>query len=672
MKRLMLLLAIIVSCCSLVNAQEKFMSGGIQRTMVVYAPANLPANRPLLISLHGHSQDANYQSSQANYQAVADTAKFVVVYADGIDRSWDLYGDKDINFILDIIGEMKKRYNINTNRVYLSGFSMGGMMTYYAATKIADKIAAFAPVSGYNMGGPNAVSSRPIPLLHVHGTGDDVCAYSPVQSHIDAWVKRNGCNTTPQVLNPYPVGSNSTATMYRYRDGLNGVEVAHLKLPGKGHWHSNDPAFAMTNVEVWNFCQRYSLVGGPERQSLVPESGCFDMDKDKHNEFVMTFDKAVDCSKVKATLTYTTNVITLDLKETGESMKLTFTIPAGAVMPNGTYTLKVDNIESTDGGKGSAVTAEYKYGIEEVGETLNIDTILVQDWYSQKDLISEGIPVGWNRVNSRSDGSKDEKTSGMANTDGARMKYFAEGGDFKAGFYLSARDYDRVDFTYGDNSSYLMTLRKKRYIVSFNSIYWNTNARTDKNTFTMSIINRTNQEVLYSETLTPAGCLNEVSDIKVSGSKHHEIEVDIPTNARCLLQFSMTSGWNGIILSEPTITTCPSNADRYKGGFLRTLASAKTLEQRLKDKGHESAQLATLQQAIAQYDTFASISPKEYEDATSALAKAMEPLIPVGIQAPYDDMRSNANGAIYDLQGRRLNAITHHGIYIVDGKKVVK
>jgi poly(3-hydroxybutyrate) depolymerase len=60
---------------------------------------------------------------------------------------------------------MYNKYGIDRDRVYLSGFSMGGMMTYYAATKIADKIAAYAPVSGFLMGGPDTSSSRPIPII---------------------------------------------------------------------------------------------------------------------------------------------------------------------------------------------------------------------------------------------------------------------------------------------------------------------------------------------------------------------------------------------------------------------------------------------------------------------------------------------------------------------------
>ena len=130
------------------NAQESIKVGDTTRNMITYAPEGLPYNRPLVISLHGLNQDADYQKGQANWEAVADTAKFVVVYPNGVNKAWDISGDTDIKFLETIIDTMYNRYHIDRNRVYLSGFSMGGMMTYHAMARMSDKIAAFGPVSG--------------------------------------------------------------------------------------------------------------------------------------------------------------------------------------------------------------------------------------------------------------------------------------------------------------------------------------------------------------------------------------------------------------------------------------------------------------------------------------------------------------------------------------------
>ena len=153
---------------------EDIIVDNISRNYIVYAPKNLGDNRPLLISCHGMNQDAAYQKGMLQIESIADTAKFVTVFPNGIDRGWDIGGDRDLRFMLVLIDEMVAKYNIDRNRVYISGFSMGGMFTYHAMNRMADKFAAFAPISGYPMGGGNYTSSRPVPIIHTHGTGDDV------------------------------------------------------------------------------------------------------------------------------------------------------------------------------------------------------------------------------------------------------------------------------------------------------------------------------------------------------------------------------------------------------------------------------------------------------------------------------------------------------------------
>ena len=148
MKKLLFIMSMAVCFLLPSSAQEKLKVGGTEREYKIYVPKDLGAKRPLLISCHGMNQDAAYQMGMLDIQSVADTAKFVTVFPEGINKSWDITGNRDINFMLAIIDEMVEKYDIDRGRVYLSGFSMGGMFTYHAMNKIADRIAAFAPISG--------------------------------------------------------------------------------------------------------------------------------------------------------------------------------------------------------------------------------------------------------------------------------------------------------------------------------------------------------------------------------------------------------------------------------------------------------------------------------------------------------------------------------------------
>lgn len=271
MKHLYLLLLLLATGCMQMGAETINVNGTV-RNYIVYVPANLGENRPLLISCHGMNQDAAYQKNMLQIESVADTAKFVTVFPNGIDKGWDISGDRDINYVRALIDAMVTKYKIDRNRVYLSGFSMGGMFTYHAMNRIPDLIAAFAPISGYPMGGTTANANvRPIPIIHTHGTSDDVVAFSGVQGALNAWIKHNGCPTKDVVVKNYRGASH--ITRHTWGPGNNGVEVVLMEMAGKGHWISNDNG-VKTGDEIWRFCKRFSLeLKDPTVRITAPQDG---------------------------------------------------------------------------------------------------------------------------------------------------------------------------------------------------------------------------------------------------------------------------------------------------------------------------------------------------------------------------------------------------------------
>ena len=239
---------------SLNDYQKKSVSG---REIHVYAPSGLKENSPLLISCHGMDQDPNYQQSNTHWEAVADTAGFVVVYPRGGTgmSTWDISGDKDTKWMTEIIDQMYTDYKIDKKRVYLSGFSMGGMFTYHSMSKIADKIAAFAPTSGTNVMGASK-AQRPVPIIHPHGTNDDVLPYNNVEGFIKNYRDQFHCPDKAEEQTNYPNAENNGATMYTWGPCDKGVYIKHLKLPGRGH----SPSKADVS-DIWNFVKEWTVDG---------------------------------------------------------------------------------------------------------------------------------------------------------------------------------------------------------------------------------------------------------------------------------------------------------------------------------------------------------------------------------------------------------------------------
>ena len=258
----------ILTISMVTNAQTRktITSEGQKREYLQYAPSDLGSKRPLIISCHGMNQSAQYQwDALKDAKTLADKEKFVIVLPEGINNGWDISGDRDINLIKDLIAQMKKDFDIDEKRVYLSGFSMGGMLTYHAMNKIPDVIAAFAPISGYPMWGFTYTGKRAIPVIHHHGTGDDVCVYSNVQRNIDELVKKNKCSSTPTITQNY--GGYSHITRKEWGGGTDGVKVVLMELANKGHWISNDGLFTLD--EIWKFCKNYSLEEKPVQVKIT-------------------------------------------------------------------------------------------------------------------------------------------------------------------------------------------------------------------------------------------------------------------------------------------------------------------------------------------------------------------------------------------------------------------
>jgi len=168
--------------------------GGRERSFFVYQPRELKPGAPLLFMFHGGGGDggAAREGTGGEFELLADRYGFVVVYPDGINRSWngcrklqnaqrERRGIDDLTFVDAIIAQEVARHRIDAKRVFAVGHSNGGALSFRLALERADKFAGIAAVSSNLPASDNMECNpkpKPMPVLIMNGTADPVSPYN--------------------------------------------------------------------------------------------------------------------------------------------------------------------------------------------------------------------------------------------------------------------------------------------------------------------------------------------------------------------------------------------------------------------------------------------------------------------------------------------------------------
>ena len=241
-------------------AQTRTMKiAGVTRTYIVHAPSGM-SDPPLVFCLHGYNMDGASQQSYTQMDKVADQEKFIVVYPDAINKSWDMSGENDFTFILAIIDTIDNQYFIDRNRIYSCGFSQGGFMTFQLACRYSDVFAAIAPTSG-NLTGPCTLE-RPISMRLTFGTNEGFTGGTAAfMENVTKWIALCNCPETPVITRPYPASNpNSLVTRLYYGPCDGGTEVIADSIRTGGHeWPMNTNDRINNSEETWAFLKKFSL-----------------------------------------------------------------------------------------------------------------------------------------------------------------------------------------------------------------------------------------------------------------------------------------------------------------------------------------------------------------------------------------------------------------------------
>ncbi len=488
---------------------------GKQRNMVVFTPNTLPDKSPLFIVTHGMNQNPEYQYGADKMYEMIDTAKFVISYLRSDGNTWDVWGTNDQSFVLKTIDEMASRFNIDTDRVYWSGFSMGSMLIHHCIGSVQDKIAAFAPTSGVLSGEPWNSCTKPVNLLECIAYDDEVFGYEEynIHSYIESYAKHDNHPNYSKTVGYKPISSSwYNGDLECWTGGANGGEVWLYSFHNGGHWPMD-----LNRHLIWNFCKRFTLnmpmvritqpAGDATYLCMAPQGEATFPD--------ITIKATAKTPNVKITKADFYDGNTFIESKTSLPYSTTLSAPAA-----GKHNLRVevtDKVEKTAQATCliNCIASKSSYNLH---QNFTAGDVVPQDWY-----VSNGLSK---RVG-----------GGTSYTDGSRLLHFTNSSRaFEYGL-LVQNGTNRAKAAwakFGDKSarSYL-TLHSGHYALKYKICNWN---QPEFTPVTVAIESTSGQEVA-SDTYTPTVNIGGDTGNKFTLVRQQTIEFDIEETGNYVIVF---------------------------------------------------------------------------------------------------------------------------------------
>lgn len=289
--RLLFAVLLLFAAPSLIAQTDTIHVGGRARTYTVRLPSSYTGATPtpLVVAMHGGFGSGPQLESQSQLTVKGEEAGFIVVYPDGVPnllgiRTWNAGGCcgyamnqniDDVGFISALLDTLIADHTIDTQRIYATGMSNGGFMSYRLACELGHRIAAIAPVSA-SMTIATCAPARPVPVISFHsyldqsvpyqgGVGNGVSNHynSPQDSVLNAFAAHAGCAVLNDTLQ-----HDNVMTVIRWHECDCNAEVITYRTQDGGHsWHGGNgtgvgdpPSTAVSATELmWDFFQEHVL-----------------------------------------------------------------------------------------------------------------------------------------------------------------------------------------------------------------------------------------------------------------------------------------------------------------------------------------------------------------------------------------------------------------------------
>jgi polyhydroxybutyrate depolymerase len=209
---------------------------GKERTFRLTVPAAAAGKAlPLVIGLHYYPGSGRGFENLTGFSALAQREGFLIAYPDGLNDAFNALmccgGEDDVGFIRAMIDKIASEHKVDRRRIYATGISNGGDMTFRLAAELPGVFAAIAPVSGGMTGDwiekkTGNLPTEPVSLLTFIGERDRY-ARAFIEG-TEFWSEKLNCATKAS-----PV--EGTTVQLRQGTCADGSSVQIYVLPEMGH-----------------------------------------------------------------------------------------------------------------------------------------------------------------------------------------------------------------------------------------------------------------------------------------------------------------------------------------------------------------------------------------------------------------------------------------------------
>jgi len=195
-------------------------SGGRERRMVVEVPESAVQGEPapLVVLFHGALATPEVILANTRFAEKGAEADFITVAGAGIENTWNgggccdpaaALGVDDVGFTRDMIETVSDELCIDPERVFATGFSNGGVMTYRLACEMADVFSATAPVASALLA--DCEPARPAPILIIQNVEDPIAPFPLGPAGFNRFQILHECSGTPVESQPAANATCETA-----------------------------------------------------------------------------------------------------------------------------------------------------------------------------------------------------------------------------------------------------------------------------------------------------------------------------------------------------------------------------------------------------------------------------------------------------------------------------